>query len=97
VSLGIAERIARGNSAKALLEDPTLKEVFASAQRRAFEEFVAAETHAATERPWQTTQAIDALKLEFAALVGDGQLAEAEQKKLDRAEELKQLKARPTR
>lgn len=95
--MSIGERIAKGLRAKALLEDETMKEVFLSAQKRAFEEFVVAKTHADTQSAWQTTQAIEALRLEFAAIVGDGQRAEAEKKLEDRKQELQDRKRPLTR
>jgi hypothetical protein len=73
--------------AQALLEDELLKEIFANAQKRAFEEFTSAKSFADAQPAWQTTQALDALRLEFAAIVGDGQRAEAEQKVEDRKAE----------
>lgn len=95
--MSIGERIAKGNRAKALLGDDTLKEIFANAQKRAFEEFVVATTHAATQSAWQTTQAIEALRLEFAAIIDDGQRAEAERVAEERKQALADRKARPTR
>lgn len=91
--MSIGDRIVRGIRAKALLDDETLKEVFANAQKRAFEEFVLAKTHEGTQSAWQTTQAIEALRLEFAAMIGDGQRAEAEKVAEDRKKEAADRKA----
>lgn len=95
--MSIGDRIAKGRRAQVLLDDETLKEVFANAQKRAFQQFVAATDHAATQPAWQTTQAIEALRLEFAAIVGDGQLAEAQQKAEDKKQEAADRKANRTR
>ena len=82
--MSIDKRISRGRRIKEVFEDEDVKALFEDIEQDTIKAWRRAETPEKREEAWAELRALDALRTKVNAVVGDGQMAEHEQRNANR-------------